>query len=311
MNILVTRRINQDAINLLNNEGFEVQYFNVNVSLDRNILASILPKFDGVLCCVSEKIDSGLLSSAYPRLKVISNMAVGLDNIDVSTAKSLGISVFNTPNVVTESTADMTIALAFALLRQINAAHKFIFDGAWKGWDPEIFVGRSFSNLTWGIVGFGNIGKAVGQRLSGFGMQIYFYDPKVDGYSQTYAVKTDLDLLLDLADIVSLHIPLTQESRHFFNAEKISKMKPSGLLINMARGGIVHTENLMEALRTKKIAGAALDVFDPEPIPSTHEILKFDNIILTPHIGTATLECRRDMAVMAANNLINFFNKKI
>lgn len=310
MKVLVTRRIHQSAVDLLSNTGFDVKYYNVNEPLDKNILASVLPVFDAVLSCVSDKIDSNLINNAHPRLKAISNMAVGLDNIDVKTAKSLGISVFNTPNVVTESTADMTVAMAFALIRHINAAHTFINEGKWTGWDPEIFIGKSFSKLTWGIVGLGNIGKAVAQRLSGFGMQVYFYDPNETGYSHTGAIKTNLELLLSLSDIVSLHLPLTSETLHFINAEKITQMKPSAVLINMARGGIVHSEALIKALHTKTIAGAALDVFDPEPIPSHHEILGFNNVILTPHIGTATMECRRDMASMAAQNLIDFFQNK-
>ena len=309
--ILVTRRINQNAIDILTSSGFEVKYYNENHSIDKETLIKILPEYDGVLCCVSEKIDSDLLNIAAPKLKAISNMAVGLDNIDVTLARSLGIEVFNTPNVVTESTADMTIAMAFSLTRHLLSANNFIKTGHWSGWDPEIFIGRSFSNLTWGIVGFGNIGKAVAKRLSGFGIKVYFFDPIETGYSQTTAVKTSLAVLLSMSDIISLHMPLSKETSQFFNMEKFSQMKPSSLLINMARGKIVNSVDLITALRMKTIAGAALDVFDPEPIPQNHEILRFDNVILTPHIGTATLECRRDMAVMAANNLINYFKLKL
>ena len=240
MKILITRRIHQDAINSLLRNGFDVKYYKRNEPLDKEILKNILPGFDGILTCVSDNLNSELLKIASNKLKVISNMAVGLDNIDLASALNFGISVFNTPNVVTESTADMTIALTFALLRKITTAHSFVIEGSWQGWDPEIFVGRSFSKLNWGIIGFGNIGKAVARRLSGFDMQVYFHDPDVQSFPLYNAIKIDLNTLLNLSDIISLHLPLSDKTHHYINASNLNQMKSSSILINMARGGVVN-----------------------------------------------------------------------
>jgi len=304
MKVLVTRRIHTDAIDLLHNAGFDVKYYYENSPIDLSILKKELCEYDAVLTCITDVINQDVLESASNKLKIISNMAAGIDNIDVNVARRLGIQVFNTPNVVTESTADLTITLAFALIRKIKTAGGFISQGNWKDWDPEIFVGRSFSKLSWGIIGFGNIGKALAKKLSGFEMPVWFYDPGINEPS-LYAVKKELNFLLAKADIVSLHIPLNVDTEFFINQDKLKKMKTSSYLINMARGRVVNSDDLTAALRTGEIAGAAMDVFDPEPVPSGHEILTYNNVIITPHIGTATLECRREMAVMAATNIIN------
>ena len=303
--ILVTRRIHPEAISMLRGAGLEIKYFDVNQLLDQTILLEIIPGFDAILTCVTDKLHSDILTLA-PKLRVISNMAAGLDNIDVRFAKSKGIQVFNTPDVVTASTADMTLTIAFALMRKIIASHTFVINGEWKGWDPEIFLGRTFSALTWGIVGFGKIGKAVAKRLTGFEIPVLYFDP-VENSAIDNATKTDLSILLKKSDVVSLHIPLTQQTHCFFDWEKFSLMKPSAYFINMARGGVINQIHLVKALRENIIAGAALDVFDPEPIPIDHEILTLNNVIFTPHIGTATQECRREMAILAAKNIINYF----
>jgi len=306
MKVLVTRRMHPDAVDILQKAGFEVTYHNVNSPMDKTLLRKILPDHDAVLTCITDEINPEVLHAAADKLKVVSNMAAGLDNIDVALARMLGIKVFNTPNVVTDSTADLTITLAFALLRKMNTTRNFIAGGKWKGWDPEIFVGRTFSRLSWGIIGFGNIGKAVAKKLSGFEMEVWFCNPGINE-PNPYAIEKGLDALLTEADIVSLHIPLNTATINFMDKGKINRMKPSSYLINTSRGKIVNSEDLTEALRNKKIAGAAMDVFDPEPVPAGHEILTFDNVILTPHIGTATLECRREMAMEAAANIINYF----
>lgn len=305
-NILVTRRVHPEAIRLLKNVGLQVKYFNHNRPLDKDILFKILPAFDAVFSCVTDKLTAEVLANA-PNLKAISNMAVGLDNIDLDFAKKNGIQVFNTPDVVTASTADMTLALAFASMRKIIPAHSFVKEGKWKGWDPEIFIGRTFSALSWGIIGFGKIGKAVAKRLTGFDIKVFYYDP-VEESDAYHAIKADLTTILKHSDIISLHLPLTQQTRYFFNHEKFSLMLSSALFINMARGGVVNQTDLIKALRENVIAGAALDVFEPEPIPADHEILKFNNVLFSPHIGTATQECRKEMAIMAAENLQKFFS---
>lgn len=304
MRVLVTRKIHISAKKLLENAGFEVISFDINKPLAPQYLIDNIDKFDGVLTCVSERIDRAIMLKANGRLKIISNMAVGLDNIDVESANELGIRVFNTPGVVTGPTADLTLAIAFALLRKIKEADIFVREGLWKAWDPEIFLGRNFSSLVWGIVGYGNIGKAVAKRLSGFGMEILFYDP-VENRTDNIAAYTRIDELLNKSDVISLHLPLTEDTKNFFDIRKFRLMRKDAILVNMARGGVVNSSDLLETLKQKGIAGAALDVFAPEPIPFGSEILSFENVLVTPHIGTATIECRKEMAEFAAKNIIN------
>ncbi len=304
MRILITRKINPSAKILLEKACLEVTSFDINEPLDPKYLTDNIDKFDAILTCVSEKVDRSLILRSKKRLKIISNMAVGLDNIDVVSADEFGIKVFNTPGVVTGPTADLTVSLAFALLRKVKEADMFVREGLWKAWDPEIFVGRNFSSLVWGIVGYGNIGKAVAKRLSGFGMDILFYDP-VENISDNISVYTGIDELLTKSDVISLHLPLTEDTKDFFDMRKFRLMRKEAILVNMARGGVVKSSDLLETLKQKGIAGAALDVFAPEPIPIRNEILTFDNVLLTPHIGTATVECRKEMAEYAAKNIIN------
>jgi len=303
MRILITRKIHISSKILLENAGFEVISFDTNAPLDPQYLLDNIYKFDGILTCVSEKIDRSILLKANGRLKIISNMAVGLDNIDLDSAKEFGIRVFNTPGVVTGPTADLTLAIGFALIRKVKEADIFIREGNWNAWDPEIFLGRNFSSLVWGIVGYGNIGKSVAKRLSGFGMKVLFYDPLFNK-NDKLAEYAEIEELLNNSDVISLHLPLNQSTTNFFDLRKFSLMKKSAIFINMARGGVVNSFDLIKTLEQKNIAGAALDVFAPEPIPLNHVILSFKNVLLTPHIGTATIECRREMAEYAAKNII-------
>jgi len=313
MRILVTRKIHPKAVELLTSR-YEVDYIAKNEPLAYDFLIGNAEKYQGILCCVSEKIDADFLWTARTNLKIISNMAAGLDNIDVKTALSLGIEVRNTPDVVTECTADFTLALALSLLRKIPRAQDYIRCNKWISWDPEIFLGRNLQDLTWGIIGLGRIGRAVAKRLIAFGCHLIYHDPYVtldstqDGLVELK--KSTLNELLRLSDIISLHVPLTRETACLINSKSLERMKKTALLINMARGGVVNTFDLITTLKNKEIGGIAFDVFDPEPLTGNHEIFQFDNVIITPHIGTATEECRRDMAVMAAKNIVDFFNKE-
>ena len=220
MRVLITRKINISAKALLEQAGLEVIAFDINEPLDPKYLADNIDKFDAILTCVSEKIDKSLIIKSKGRLKIISNMAVGMDNIDVVSANEFGIKVFNTPGVVTGPTADLTLSIAFALLRKVKEADTFVRKGFWKSWDPEIFVGRNFSSLVWGIVGYGNIGKAVAKRLNGFGMQILFYDP-VQKKSDNISVCTGIEELLAKSDVISLHLPLTEDTTELFRFAKV------------------------------------------------------------------------------------------
>ena len=310
MKLLITRKIDNEAILLLE-EYFDITYFDKNIPLERNLLETAIPDFDAVLCCVSEKIDKEIIELGLPKLKIISNMAMGLDNVDVDFAQRNGISVFNLPNIVSDATADMTLALYLSLNRQIEKASTFVKTGNWNSWDPEIFCGRTLRNLTWGIIGMGNIGKAVAKRCLSFGVKLIFHDSIID-FAEINGTKIEnksLNEVLEQSDVVSLHIPLNSTTKKIIDLEKLSRMKKNAVLINMARGGVVDSNDLYLALSSNKIAGAALDVFDPEPIDSQNKILDLDNVIITPHIGTATTDCRNEMAIGAARNLINCFKE--
>lgn len=308
MKILITRKIDSEAVSLLN-EHFEVRYYNENIPLPKKILKEEIKNYDAVLSCVSEKLDQEVIKIGLPKLKVISNMAVGLDNIDVAFAQSNGISVFNLPNLVTDATADMTLAMYLSLNRKINSAFNYVKSGNWISWDPEIFCGRTLKNIIWGIIGFGNIGKAVAKRCLGFGTTIIYYDPYVyetnlNGYNIT---KKSLIDLIKQSDVISVHVPLNKDTNNMINYSNLSLMKRNAVLVNMARGGVVNSNDLYRILSAKMISGAALDVFNPEPIDKGNNILDLDNVLITPHIGTATIDCRKVMAVGAAMNAINYF----
>lgn len=309
MNVLITRKIDPAAVELLQ-QHFAVDYIDQNRPLARDYLVQNLSAYHAVLSTITERLDADLLRQARPNLQVISNMAAGLDNIDQDCAKQLGIRVFNIPEMTIESTADMTLAVALTLIRQVIPAQKYILNNEWKGWDPEIFLGRSLHSMVWGICGFGRIGQAVARRAHAFGSKIFYYDPDVDcemldGFIGVKRVS--LQNLLEASDVLSLHVPLTAETQQLINAHRLSMMKNTAFFINMARGKVVNSDDLIQALRQQKIAGAALDVFDPEPITGMHEIHALNNVVLTPHIGTATVECRRDMAVHAAQNIVDYF----
>jgi len=313
MKILITRRIHPEAVDLLKSR-FEIDYSGQNEPFPRQRLIDTIGTYQGILSCVSEKFDSDLLWQAKSNLKIISNMAAGLDNIDTKTARMLGIEVRNTPDPVTECTADFTMALALCLLRKIPEAQSYVLRSKWTAWDPEIFLGRTLRDLTWGIVGFGKIGRAVAARGFGFGCRIQYSDPYAELDSlppHLLALKNvSLEELLRTSDIVSLHVPLTDETRHLIDRRAFQAMKTTAFLINMARGPVVHTSDLVAALKGRKIAGAALDVFDPEPLSGDHDIFRCDRVIVVPHIGTATAECRREMAIAAAQHLIDFFERE-
>lgn len=309
--ILITRKINETAVQLLQ-EHFDIDYKNINQPLSVDYLYDNIHNYDGILSTITERFDETLLKRAASRVKVISNMAVGLDNIDLETAKKLGVRIFNTPDVVTDSTADFTLAIALTFLRKIVESYQFIKNNKWKQWDPEIFNGRTLKNLNWGIIGFGRVGQAVAERLRGFGVNIFYndIDSKRNQEIFNYVSSLEFDNLLKISDVISIHVPLNEKTQGLINYNSFKKMLKKPLIINMARGSVVNTQDLIKALNENIISGAALDVFDPEPISADHPILKFENVLITPHIGTATIDCRKDMAVMAANNLISFFRDK-
>ncbi|MDP9384725.1 MAG: D-glycerate dehydrogenase [Actinomycetota bacterium] len=246
---------------------------------------------DGLLCLLTDRIDAEFLDAA-PNLKVVSNFAVGTDNVDLEAASARGIPVGYTPDVLTDATADLAFALLLASARRLPQAAAAIPAGDWVTWEPARWLGAEVSGATLGIVGMGRIGSAVARRAAGFGMTVL--DARADG----------LDRLLERADFVSLHAPLTPQTRHLVDARALAKMRPTAHLVNTARGGLVDQEALARALHDGTIAGAALDVTDPEPLPPEHPLHAAPNLLLVPHVGSATHRTRERMAAVAVDNLL-------
>ncbi len=255
----------------------------------------------GLLSLLTDRIDANVMDAA-PRLKVISNCAVGVDNVDVATATARRLPVGNTPDVLTDATADMTFALLLAAARRIVEGVNYVRAGKWKTWDLRLFLGADLARATLGIIGFGRIGRAVAKRAAGFGMRIIYHDPSVP--PDLGAIPVDLDQLLRESDFISLHVPLTGETRHMINAATLSKVKPSAVLVNTARGPIVDLDALYQSLKAGRLFAVGLDVTEPEPIQSDHPLLRLDNCIVVPHLGSASQWTREQMGILAAENLI-------
>lgn len=266
------------------------------------VLTERVKGVDGLLCLLTDRIDGALMDAAGPQLKVISQMAVGYDNIDIAAATERGIPVGNTPGVLTEATADLTFALLLAAARRIVEGVNYIKAGEWKTWEPETLLGADLTGATLGIVGWGRIGQAVAKRASGFDMRIIAHSRSP--ISEDGVKQVDFDTLLAKSDFVSLHTPLTPETRHLINREALRKMKHTAILINTARGPIVDQEALYDALTDGTIAYAALDVTDPEPMQPDHPLLSLPNATIVPHIGSASVRTRNRMAEIAADNLL-------
>jgi D-3-phosphoglycerate dehydrogenase len=275
--------------------------------IPRKVLLERLQGIDGLLSLLTEKVDAELLDAAGPGLKVVSNYAVGYDNIDVPEATARGIPVGNTPGVLTETTADLAFALLLAAARRIAEGAEYVRAGHWHTWKPSLCLGYDVHGATLGIIGMGRIGQAVARRATGFDMNIIYFDPYCDPDKAPFVdvgLRCELDELLAESDFVTLHVPLTDETKHMINARTLAKMKPTAILINAARGPIVDTDALYDALSAGQIAYAALDVTDPEPLPSDHKLLTLDNCLVVPHIGSASHATRTRMAVLAAENLL-------
>jgi lactate dehydrogenase-like 2-hydroxyacid dehydrogenase len=258
---------------------------------------------DGILALITDRIDGSVMEAAGPQLRVISNLAVGVDNVDIAEATRRGIPVGNTPGVLTETTADLTWALLMAAARRIAEGEHFVRDGLWRTWEPTFMLGYDVYGATLGIVGFGRIGRAVARRAQGFGMSV-LYASRSAAAEEDGARRVDLDTLLRESDFVSLHVPLTPETYHLIDAAALRRMKPTAILVNAARGGVVDPHALYEALRDGVIAAAALDVTEPEPITIEEPLLTMANCLIVPHLGSASIATRGRMAEMAARNIL-------
>jgi glyoxylate reductase len=262
---------------------------------------------DGVLTLLTDKVDAEFLDRAGPQLKVVSNFAVGFDNIDVPECTRRGIPVGNTPGVLTETTADLAFALLMAAARRLPEGDRYVRDGKWKTWGPMLLLGPDVHGATIGIVGFGRIGQAVATRAAGFGMTILYHDVNKlpdDVTAPLGAQYVPLEELLKRSDFVSLHVNLTPETRHLIDAAALRGMKPTAILVNTSRGPVVDGAALAAALREGVIGAAALDVTDPEPIPMDDPLVGLDNCLIVPHIASASRATRAKMAEMAAANLL-------
>lgn len=270
------------------------------------VLLEKVKSIDGLLCLLTDKIDQQLIQAAI-NIRVISQMAVGYDNIDISAATARKIPVGNTPGVLTDATADLTWALLMASARRIVEADKFTRALRWQTWEPDLLLGADITGATLGVVGFGRIGQAVARRANGFDMRIIYTsinrcDTELENKLNVQFVS--FETLLKQSDFVTIHTPLTSDTYHLFGKAQFEMMKRSAILINTARGAIVKQDELYDALVNKQIAGAAIDVTDPEPIASDSPLLNLDNLVIAPHIGSASYKTRKRMADMAIENLI-------
>lgn len=265
-----------------------------------------LSEAEGILSMLTERIDTDLLARA-PNLKVVSNMAVGVDNVDLAACSERGIPVGHTPGVLTDATADLTIALLLATARRLGESSRDARDGLWGIWTPTGWLGRDLRNKTLGIVGLGAIGAAVARRARAFGMHVIAHSrtPKPTLEAQLRIERVAFDELLERSDFVSIHTPLTPETSHLFDAAAFEAMRTHAILINTARGKIVDHHALLDALRHGVIAGAGLDVTEPEPLPPDHPLYAVRSCFITPHVGSATLETRAAMADLACRNLLS------
>jgi lactate dehydrogenase-like 2-hydroxyacid dehydrogenase len=262
---------------------------------------------DGILTLLTDRVDDELLDAAGSQLRVVSNYAVGFDNIDVAACARRGVAVGNTPGVLTETTADLAWALLMAAARRLPEGDRYVRAGQWRTWGPLLLLGPDVHGATIGIVGFGRIGQALARRAQGFGMEILYHDvaePPAEVSGPLGATYVPMDDLLTRSDFVSLHVNLTAETRHLINATTLASMKSTAVLVNTSRGPVVDQAALATALREGVIWAAALDVTDPEPIPMDDPLVGLDNCLIVPHIASATRATRGKMAAMAAANLL-------
>ena len=278
-----------------------------DVPAPREELLRAIEGCDGVLTMLTDRVDDEFLDRAGPQLKVVSNFAVGFDNIDVVACTRRGVAVGNTPGVLTDTTADLAFALLMAAARRIPEGDRYVHSNQWQTWGPMLLLGQDVHGATLGIVGFGRIGQAVARRALGFGMNVVYHSltQRSTEIEERFDARfLPLEELLAQSDFVSLHVNLTPETRHLMNAERLGWMKPSAVLVNTSRGPVVDPKALFEALRDGVIFAAALDVTDPEPIPFDDPLLTLDNCLVVPHIASASRATRGKMAAMAAANLL-------
>ena len=311
--IFITRKINPIGIELLKNY-YDVILTDRTESPSKNLMIQKVKNVYGILCTLSERIDSDIMDAAGSNLKVISTFSTGYDHIDIREATKRGIYVTNTGNILSEATADLTFSLILALSRKIVEGHLYIINGKWKkGWAPDLFLGSNIYGSTLGILGLGNIGSAVAKRAKGFNMKIIYHNRHQLSKSieeKLNATFMTFDQLLQNSDFLSIHTSFERDNFHLIDSKELKKMKKKSFLINTSRGSIINETSLIKALKDKWIAGAGLDVFEREPLPKHNKLLKLKNVILLPHLGSATVQTRNQMSEVAALNLHNILSNK-
>ncbi|MHA1245441.1 MAG: 2-hydroxyacid dehydrogenase [Candidatus Heimdallarchaeota archaeon] len=306
---MVTRKIPQKALDYLESEGVTLDINKEDRVLTYEEIQERIKGKDGLLCLLTDKIDGAIMDAAGDQLQAIVNYAVGYNNINVKDATERGIPVTNTPGVLTETTADLAFALMLSIARRIVESDKYTRKGLFKGWGPLLHLGGDIFGKTLGIIGMGRIGSAVAYRAAkGFNMKIKYYSRNRNKVleKELNMEFCSVDEILKTADYVTLHVPLTKETKYLIGEKELELMKPTAYLVNTSRGPVVKEDDLLEALKKNKIAGAALDVYEFEP-EITKGLEKLDNVIITAHIGTATIDTRTEMGMMVARDLLAVF----
>jgi glyoxylate reductase len=310
--IFVTRKILGDHLEKLKAAGHEVLVSEFDRPITPEEFLEKAKGVDGLITLLTDRVDGDLMDAVGPSLKIITNYAVGFDNIDTKAASDRGIVVVNTPSEeVNEAVAEHTWALILALARRIVEADEATRRGMYRGWEPDIFLGINLISKTLGIVGLGRIGSMVARRAKGYNMTVLYnkHNPDPEAEKELGVKFVSLDDLLATSDVVTLHVPLTEETRHMMNKETLGKMKKGAFLVNTARGPVVDEHDLVEALKSGQLTGAALDVYDNEPNISP-ELIGMENVVLTPHIASATHEARNKMGEQAVGAIIDFFSNQ-
>lgn len=306
--VAVTRLIPEAGLDVLR-QSCDVTIWEGDLPPEPDELDTLLDGIDGAVTLLTDRIDGELLDR-HPSLKVVSNFAVGFDNVDVDAATARKVAVCNTPGVLTQATAEFAFTLLVSAARRVVEAARYVQDGKWETWGPKLLLGQDIAGATLGIVGFGRIGKELARMASGFNMHLLAQDSYQDekAAAELGVTFVELDELLRESDFVSLHVALTPETEHLISTREFGLMKSTAVLINAARGPVVDTDALVTALRDGEIFAAGLDVTDPEPLPANHPLVSLPNCIVVPHIASATVSTRDAMAELAAHNLLAVLN---
>lgn len=308
--VYVCHKIPEAGLNLLNGK-VEYRCWDGDGPVPRNLLLKEISDVDGVITMLTEKVDSEFFDNA-PRVKVVSNYAVGYNNVDVEEATSRGVKITNTPGVLTEATADIAFGLLVAASRRFTEAERYLRSGKWTCWHPTMLLGREIFGKTLGLIGFGRIGKAVARRAAGFGMKVIYHTPSGgpatdQGDGPRWV---SFEEILEKSDYLSLHCPLNDRTRGLIGKKELERMKQDAVLVNTSRGPVVDQTSLYESLRDGVIGAAGLDVYDEEPISPEDPLLSLENVVMLPHIGSATREARDAMATMATSNMLDVLEGK-